>query len=83
MLSGTLAAGTVLLALLVIGAAFIGSRRGFPGPGAESVIWHIAVAVIAVGAQMVADRRRGLTALSGSAVVFLASGLLIWTQWWG
>ncbi|HLS76255.1 MAG TPA: hypothetical protein VK083_05655 [Nocardia sp.] len=82
-LSGTIAAGTVLLALVVIGAAFIGARRGFPGPGAESVTWHIAVAIVVVGAQTLTDRRRGITALSGSAVVFLACGLLIWTQWWG
>ncbi len=82
-LSGTVAAGTVLLALVVIGAAFIGGRRGFPGPGGESMIWHIAVAVVAVGAQLLSDRRRGMAAISGSAVVFLASGILIWTQWWG
>ncbi|WP_245649827.1 hypothetical protein [Nocardia shimofusensis] len=82
-LSGTVAAGTVVLALVVIGAAFIGARRGFPGPGGESVLWHIAIAATVIGAQLFSDRSRGMAALVGSAAVFLASGILIWTQWWG
>jgi len=82
-LSGTVAAGTVLLALVVIGAAFLGAQRGFPGPGGESVIWHMAVAVLAIVAQLFSDQRRGMAVVSGAAVVFLATGILIWTQWWG
>lgn len=82
-LSGTVAAGTVLVALVVIGAAFLGARRGFPGPGGESVLWHIAVAALAIAAQLFSDQRRGMAAFSGAAVVFLAAGILIWTQWWG
>ncbi|WP_324188200.1 hypothetical protein [Nocardia higoensis] len=82
-LSGTVAAGTVVLALVVIGAAFIGARRGFPGPGGESVFWHIAVAATVIGAQLFSDRRGGIAALIGSGIVFLSSAILIWTQWWG
>lgn len=82
-LSGTVAAGTVVLALVVIGAAFLGARRGFPGPGGESVTWHIAGAAIVIGAQLFSDRRHGIAAFAGASVVFLTTGILIWTQWWG
>ncbi|MFE9578252.1 hypothetical protein ACFYO1_17825 [Nocardia sp. NPDC006044] len=80
--SGIVAAGTVALALVVIGTAVIAARREFPGPGAESVAWHVLSAVIAVAAQIYSDKRRGFAAFSGSAVVFIAAGLLLWTQWW-
>ncbi|MFC9434147.1 hypothetical protein [Nocardia sp. NPDC057030] len=80
--SGVVAAGTLALALVVIGTAVVAARREFPGPGAESVAWHVVAAVIAVGAQVYSDKRRGLAAFSGSAVVFIAAGLLLWTQWW-
>ncbi|MGW0004260.1 hypothetical protein [Nocardia grenadensis] len=82
-LSGVAAAGLVLLASVVVGAEIIGERRGFPGPGAESVAWHIVVAAIAVVAQVYSDRVRGAASL-GAAVVVLGSGaILLWTQWWG
>lgn len=80
--SGVVAAGTVALMLVVIGTAVVAARRDFPGPGSESVAWHVASAVIAVAAQIYSDKRRGFAALSGSAVVFVAAGLLLWTQWW-
>lgn len=51
-LSGTVAAGLVVLAAVVVGAAVLGVRRGFPGPGASSVGWHIGMAALALGAQI-------------------------------
>lgn len=82
-ISGIAAAGLVLLALVVIGAALIGARRGFPGPGAESVAWHIAVAVTAVVAQVYSDRVRGAASLVVAAAVLGSGAVLLWTQWWG
>ncbi|WP_431952363.1 hypothetical protein [Nocardia lijiangensis] len=82
-LSGVVAAGTVLLTLVVVGAAVIGAQRGFPGPGRESVTWHLLASVTVLGAQIFSDRHRGFLAFSGSAVVFLVTGILLWTQWWG
>ncbi|MEU2253098.1 hypothetical protein ABZ540_07960 [Nocardia xishanensis] len=82
-LSGLTAAGTVLLTLVVVGAAAIGARRGFPGPGAESVTWHLLASATVVVAQIFSDRHRGFAAFSGSAVVFFVTGVLLWTQWWG
>ncbi|MEA3530312.1 MULTISPECIES: hypothetical protein [Nocardia] len=81
-LSGIVAGGTVVGMLIVVGAAVIAQRRGFPGPGGESVAWHVAAAVVALGAQIYSDRHRGWAAFAGSMVVFLAAGLLLWTQWW-
>ncbi|WP_227996490.1 hypothetical protein [Nocardia australiensis] len=68
--------------LVVVGAAIIADRRDFPGPGATSVTWHVAAAAIAITVQIFSDRHRGFAAISGSVVVFLTAGLLLWTQWW-
>ncbi|MFD8249402.1 hypothetical protein [Nocardia sp. NPDC059691] len=81
-LSGIVAGGVVVGMLVVVGAAVIAQRRGFPGPGAESVAWHVAAAVVALVAQIYSDRHRGSAAFTGSMIVFLAAGLLLWTQWW-
>ncbi|RDI68586.1 hypothetical protein [Nocardia pseudobrasiliensis] len=81
-LSGVVAGGLVVLTLVVIGAEILGARRGFPGPGASPVAWHIGLSALAVAAQLFADRRRGFAAFSGSVVVFGAAGYLLVTQWW-
>jgi len=81
-LSGIVAGGMFVLALVVVGTAVIAARRDFPGPGGESVTWHVAACVIGVGAQIFSDRHRGSAAFSGSMVVFIVAGLLLWTQWW-
>ncbi|MFI1463317.1 hypothetical protein [Nocardia carnea] len=81
-LSGSIAAGLVVLACVVVGAAMIGARRGFPGPGAESVGWHIAIAAIAVAAQVYSDRKRGAATFVVAVFVLGAATLLLWTQWW-
>ncbi|MEV0339935.1 hypothetical protein AB0H49_12970 [Nocardia sp. NPDC050713] len=82
-ISGVVAAGTVLLTLVVVGAALIGGQRGFPGPGTESVTWHLIASATVLAAQTFSDRHRGFLAFFGSAVVFLVTGVLLWTQWWG
>ncbi|WP_278263250.1 hypothetical protein [Nocardia sp. AG03] len=82
-ISGIVAGGVVVLLCVVAGAAVMGARRDFPGPGVESLGWHVVAAVVVVGAQLVADRGRGLAALSGSAIVLVTAGVLLWTQWWG
>ncbi|MFF2088255.1 hypothetical protein ACFVVM_31115 [Nocardia sp. NPDC058176] len=82
-ISGIMAGGVLVLLCVVIGAAVMGSRRDFPGPGAESLSWHVVAALVVVAAQLVADRGRGFAALSGSAIVLVTTGVLLWTQWWG
>ncbi|MFC8046895.1 hypothetical protein [Nocardia sp. NPDC057353] len=68
---------------MVLGTAVLAGRRGFPGPGGESLGWHLAVAVVVVVAQVTADRKRGLAAFGAALVVFAAAGWLLWSQWWG
>lgn len=82
-LSGAVTAGVVLLAVVVVVTAYLGSRRGFPGPGGMSVTAHVLAAVAVVVAQRFADHRRGPVAATGSVAVFLITALLLWTQWWG
>ncbi|QLY32820.1 hypothetical protein [Nocardia huaxiensis] len=81
-LGGVIAAGTVVLALVVVGAAILGVRRGFPGPGVADVAWHVAAAALVLSAQIFADRRRGMASFCGAVVVFAVAGGLLWTQWW-
>lgn len=81
-LSGSIAAGLVVLACVVVGAAMIAARRDFPGPGAESVGWHIAVAAVAVAAQFYSDRKRGAATFVVAVFVLGAGAVLLWTQWW-
>nr|WP_228537252.1 hypothetical protein [Nocardia sp. XZ_19_231] len=81
--SGVVAGGVLVLLCVVVGAAVIGSRRDFPGPGVESLSWHFVAAVVVVVAQVFADRRRGMSALLGSVAVLVTAGVLLWTQWWG
>ncbi|MQY28608.1 hypothetical protein [Nocardia aurantia] len=81
-LSGLVAGGLVVLTAVLIGAAILGAQRGFPGPGTGRLSWHVGLTVLAVAAQVFADRHRGTAALSGSLVVFVATGYLLVTQWW-
>ncbi len=81
-ISGVVAAGMLVLTLVVAGSAVLGEVWRYPGPGGRTVGWHIGLAAVAVVAQVFTDRRRGLAAFSGSLVVFVAAGYLLVTQWW-
>ncbi|MFC8180954.1 hypothetical protein ACFULT_18935 [Rhodococcus sp. NPDC057297] len=82
-MSGAVTAGLVVLAVVVAGAQYLGSQRGFPGPGTVSVAAHIAAAIGAIVIQHFADHRRRAVSVIGSLLVFLVAGILLWTQWWG
>ena len=76
--------GAVLvLTFVVCGAQYLAGDRGFPGPGATSVAAHVVAALVAVIAQVTADRRSGGTALLSSLVVIFTASILMITQWWG
>nr|WP_314143479.1 hypothetical protein [uncultured Rhodococcus sp.] len=81
-LSGIVTAGLVVLALGVAVTQYLGHSRGFPGPGGLSVAAHIVAAIVAVIAQRITDHRRGFSAVLAAIVVFVATGLVLWTQWW-
>lgn len=81
-LSGAVAAGLVLLTLVVVVVGIIGGQRGFPGPGAVSIGVHIAGSVLALLCQRVADRRRNFAAPLASLLVLAIAAGVLWTQWW-
>lgn len=81
-LGGVVSGGVIVLMLVVVGSAILGQRADFPGPGVESIGWHVAAAVVAVSLQRFADRRAGLSVWIASAVTTAIAALLLWTQWW-
>ncbi|MEU0533500.1 hypothetical protein [Amycolatopsis tolypomycina] len=71
--TGSLAAGLAVLAVGVLVVGVICLFTGAPGPGVASLVGHPVAAGLALGAQRVADRRRGLPAVgAGFAVVLFA-----------
>ncbi|WP_149362007.1 hypothetical protein [Lolliginicoccus suaedae] len=80
--SGLVAGGLVALALAVGLVATFSDDWSIAGPGPASIAWHAIGAVIAVGAQVAADRSRGPIAASWSVLVLTAGALLLLTQWW-
>ncbi len=82
-LSGAITAGLVVVAVIVSSAQYLGTQRGFPGPGTVSVMAHIGAAIAAIVVQHFADHRRRGTSVAASLVVFVIAGVLLWTQWWG
>ncbi|MFD6893372.1 hypothetical protein ACFWB0_02320 [Rhodococcus sp. NPDC060086] len=82
-LSGIVTGAVLVLMLVVCGAHYLGSERDFPGPGTETVAAHVAAAVVAVVAQVFADRRRGPISVLAAVVVVFTASILLFTQWWG
>jgi hypothetical protein len=79
--TGSLAAGLVVLAVVVLGAGVLGLVTGAPGPGLFMLIGHPVVAILALIAQRVADRKRGLVAGAGMVAVVVLTGLALWLLW--
>jgi len=79
--TGSLAASLAILAIGVLVVAGICLFTGAPGPGATLLIGHPVVAVLALLAQRVADRRNGPPAVgAGIAVVLFAISAV--TMFW-
>lgn len=82
-LSGSVAVGLVMLAIGIVVVSIMGGRRGFPGPGTESLVVHLAGSAAVVLLQRISDRRRGVLAAMASLAVFAVAAAVLWTQWWG
>ncbi|WP_342660764.1 hypothetical protein Rruber_01249 [Rhodococcus ruber] len=82
-LSGVVCGAVIVLTAVVWVAQYLGDKRDFPGPGSASLSAHVVAALVATAAQLFADRRRGLAAVAGVAVVYLTGAVLMFTQWWG
>ncbi|WP_433871490.1 hypothetical protein [Saccharopolyspora sp. CA-218241] len=81
-LSGSLALGSLLLALALIGVQIWAVQHGYRGPGAASVVSQSLVALVALFAQSIADRRRDrVGALFAAGALALVLGSL-WFWWW-
>ncbi|WP_425452868.1 hypothetical protein [Prauserella flavalba] len=81
-LTGSLAAGLLVLALFVLVVQIVSSLNDSEGPGVVAVLGHLAGAALAVVAQLVVDRRRGRVAgVAGLCVLAIAGGVL-WLFWW-
>ncbi|MEO6879944.1 MAG: hypothetical protein ABI181_03205, partial [Mycobacteriaceae bacterium] len=55
--TGVLAAGVAVLALVVLGAALVADARSRPGPQTGVVVAHLVAAVVVVAAQLLSDRQ--------------------------
>lgn len=82
-LSGVVCGAVLVLTVVVGVAGYLAGDRGFPGPGIESLAAHVTAAVVAVVAQVTADRARGALSLAAAVVVIVTASILMFTQWWG
>lgn len=80
-LSGALAAGLVVLAVL-LGVAQWLSPDTVPGPGIGALVGHWVGAVVAVAMQWFADRRRGAQAAIAALAVLAVVATVLFTWWW-
>ncbi len=81
-LSGLLAGGLVVLAIVVCVVQWLAGTSGRPGPGMPVVVGHVVAALAAVVLQLMVDRLRGpLAALASGSVLVIAAGVL-WFGWW-
>jgi hypothetical protein len=79
--TGVLAGGLVAL-LVALGVAWVVSDTAdMPGPGTATLVWHAVAAVVAVPAQVYADRRPGPRGVLAAAVVLVAAAALLTFQW--
>lgn len=73
-----LAGGLVVLTVGLVVVEWMAGRNGVPGPGSGALVGHVAASVVAVGGQLVADRRGdrigGLAALGVIGTVALVLG---------
>ena len=78
-LTGALAAGLVVLALVVLGSGVFALITGTPGPAVFMLVGHPVAAVLALVAQRFVDTRRRRVA--GVAVLAITAATL-WLFWW-
>lgn len=81
-LSGALAVGMSVLAVVVVVFQVLAFFGSMPGPGALTVLGHIAAAVLAVFVQRYADRLTGWAAALSVLGVVAVSGAALWLFWW-
>jgi len=81
-LTGALAVGLSVLAIVVLVFQVLAWIRDMPGPGATMVGGHLGAAVLAVVVQRVADRNGGWLAGLAALAVLVITGVTMWLLWW-
>ena len=81
-LTGSLAAGLLLLALVLVGVQFYANAHGMNGPGIGVVIGHFVAAGVALALQAVADRRGDARGALATLGVFAVVSGALWLWWW-
>jgi hypothetical protein len=81
-MSGALAAGMVLLAVLVLGAQVYALVRGTPGPGPIAVVGHLGAGAFCLACQRMLDRRTGRATILPGALMVVVAVATLWFFWW-
>ncbi|SDZ38956.1 hypothetical protein SAMN05421504_114121 [Amycolatopsis xylanica] len=81
-LSGSVAAGLVVLALGVACTGALSLFTEINGPGAFSLFGHLIAAGLALLAQRYADRHRGAPAAAAALSVLVITVAAVWLFWW-
>jgi hypothetical protein len=81
-LSGALAVGMSVLAVVVMVFQVLAWGRDMPGPGVWTVLGHVAAGALAVVVQRYADRLTGWAAAASVLGVVAVSGAALWLFWW-
>jgi hypothetical protein len=81
-LSGALAVGLVVLAVVVLGFQVLAWMQGMPGPGLLTVTGHFGAAALALLIQRFADRMPGWPRTASVFGVLGIAGLTLWIFWW-
>lgn len=81
-LSGALAAGLVMLAVLLGVAEWLSGPDTVPGPSIGALVGHWVGAAVAVALQWFADRRRGARAVVAALAVLAVVVAVLFTWWW-
>jgi hypothetical protein len=81
-LTGLLAGGLVVLALVMVGTQVYSGVHGMPGPGTLTISAHVGAAVLAVVLQRFADRRVGSMRRLCCVGIVVITGLLLWFFWY-
>lgn len=77
-ISGVLVGGMIALIVALVVTAVVAQQVGVPGPGIDTLIWHVVVAATAVALQVRADRTGAGWAPPAVIVLILGALAMLW-----